>query len=101
MASLKGVKRIWAHFSYQTQPGAELPITIAWYAPNGRLVGSAHEPNRPEVGSLVGSTAAAAQRHLARRSPVRHHGRQEHRGAGDLTATSANAGNVTSRDRGF
>ena len=54
--SLKHAKRIWAHFSYQTQPGAKLPITVAWYAPDGRLIGAAHEPNRPEVVSHLGMT---------------------------------------------
>jgi hypothetical protein len=54
--SLKGAKAIWAQFSYQTQPGSKLPITVAWYA-NGRFVGSAREANRPGVESLVGSPA--------------------------------------------
>jgi hypothetical protein len=53
-ASVNGVNRIWVHFSYQTQPRGKAPITVAWYAPSGHLVGSIAEPNRPEVVSSVG-----------------------------------------------
>jgi hypothetical protein len=56
VASLKGVKSIWAHFYYQTQPGAKLPITIAWYEPNGKLAGQIREANRPDVSCRVGSS---------------------------------------------
>jgi hypothetical protein len=56
-SSLTGVKRIWVHFSYQTQPHGKAPITIAWYAPSGRLVGESPEPNRPELESIVGVTS--------------------------------------------
>jgi hypothetical protein len=57
-AHLKDAKSIWVHFYYQTQPSTKTPITISWYAPTGRLVGSVTEPNRPDLQSRVGSTAA-------------------------------------------
>jgi hypothetical protein len=34
-----------------------LPISVAWYRPNGKLIGSVRKSNRPEIVSSLGAPA--------------------------------------------
>jgi hypothetical protein len=36
-------------FKLATQPSSKLPVTVAWYWPDGRLLGTAPKANRPDV----------------------------------------------------
>jgi hypothetical protein len=50
-------KTVWAHFRFATQPSSRLPISVAWYRPNGKLIGSVAKSNRPEIVSSLGTSA--------------------------------------------
>jgi uncharacterized repeat protein (TIGR02543 family) len=53
-----GAKEAWAHFQFETQPRGSLPLSVAWYRPDGSLLGSVQKSNRPEVFSFVRTNAA-------------------------------------------
>lgn len=42
---------VWANFRFATQPLSRLPVTVTWYFPNGRKIGTVVKPNQPEVDS--------------------------------------------------
>jgi Divergent InlB B-repeat domain len=42
-------REAWVRFKLATQPSSNLPVTVAWYWPDGRLLGTAAKANRPEV----------------------------------------------------
>jgi hypothetical protein len=51
-------RQAYVHFVFQSQPSAKTPITVAWYAPGGKLAGVVNESNRPDILSWVkGHTA--------------------------------------------
>jgi len=52
--SLHG-RSAYAHFVFQSQPSAKTPITVAWYAPGGKLIGVATKSNTPEIDSSISS----------------------------------------------
>jgi hypothetical protein len=41
--------RAYAYFRFATQPASGRPLTVAWYWPDGRLLGTVQKSNRPEV----------------------------------------------------
>lgn len=43
----------WAHFRLATQPAKRLRLTVAWYWPNGKLLGTTPKANRPEISSFL------------------------------------------------
>jgi Divergent InlB B-repeat domain len=43
----------WANFHFETQPGPALPLTVTWYVPGGRVLGTVSKTNRPQVVSSV------------------------------------------------
>jgi uncharacterized repeat protein (TIGR02543 family) len=43
----------WAHFRFATQPVARLPLTVTWYYPNGKKLGTVKKSNRPEITSFL------------------------------------------------
>jgi len=45
----------WAHFQLAAQPIGSLPLTVTWYYPDGRVLGSAAKPNREDVTSFIRS----------------------------------------------
>lgn len=49
-----GVPEAWAVFRFETQP-TRSPIVAAWYAPDGRLIGTARKSNRPTIVTGIGS----------------------------------------------
>jgi hypothetical protein len=50
-----GSKEVWARFRLEVQPRAGLAVTVRWYWPDGKLLGEARQPNRPEVTSFLRS----------------------------------------------
>ena len=55
----------WAHFKFASQPKAGLPLTVTWYWPDGRILGTVPKPNVPEVWSFLredGGIASGAWR---------------------------------------
>jgi hypothetical protein len=52
-----GATEAWAHFVFQQQPVRQRRLTIRWYWPNGRLLGTVVKANRPSLVSFLRSTA--------------------------------------------
>jgi hypothetical protein len=56
-----GVREAWATFDFATQPTTSRePIVATWYAPDGRLIGTATKSNRPNIKTGIGSTIGLA-----------------------------------------
>ena len=53
-----GSKQAWARFRFEVQPRAGQSVSVRWYFPDGRLLGTAPKSNRPEVSSSIRSEAA-------------------------------------------
>ncbi len=53
-----GSTEAWAHFVLQNQPIRRLRLTITWYWPDGRLLGSVVMSNRPSLVSFLRSNVA-------------------------------------------
>ena len=51
-----GGREAWANFAFQTQPKRGQRISVAWFWPDGHLLGKITKPNRPTVTSSLGST---------------------------------------------
>ncbi len=49
----RGTTEAWAHFRLATQPASNLPVTVAWYWPDGRPLGTVSKANRPEIVSFL------------------------------------------------
>jgi hypothetical protein len=49
----KGSVQAWAHFRMATQPSTRLPVSVTWYWPNGKRLGSVEKSNRPEIVSFL------------------------------------------------
>jgi uncharacterized repeat protein (TIGR02543 family) len=47
-------RQAYANFLLQTQPVKDAPITVRWYWPNGKLLGSIQKSNRPKIFSFIG-----------------------------------------------
>jgi hypothetical protein len=52
----RGVTEAWVHFRLATQPASTLPITVAWYRPSGKLMGTKAKADRPEIVSGISWT---------------------------------------------
>jgi hypothetical protein len=50
-----GAKEAWAHFQLEAQPKRTLKVTVSWFSPSGKLVGTIEKPNRPDVESFARS----------------------------------------------
>jgi hypothetical protein len=50
-----GPTQIWAHYLFAAQPQAGRKLTVTWYRPDGRLIGTIPKPNRPVVWSWLRS----------------------------------------------
>lgn len=48
----------FVHFMFQTQPSARTPLSVAWYAPGGKLAGVVKESNQPDIVSWVKAHSA-------------------------------------------
>src|SRR5262249_47773604 len=78
-----GAKEAWAVFQFAAQPRG-LPITARWYQPNGQLLGSIDETNRPTIqtgitarsrkvfGTSISSPVASSFAGSRSRSPEPH-----------------------------
>jgi hypothetical protein len=51
-------RQVFAHFIFQSQPSARTAVSVAWYAPGGKLAGIVKESNKPEILSWVKAQAA-------------------------------------------
>lgn len=50
----RGTSKVWARFRFATQPLTKLEaLTVTWYWPNGRKIGTVEKANRPEVDSFL------------------------------------------------
>lgn len=49
----RGATQAWAQFRLATQPSTRLRLTVAWYWPNGRLLGTVEKANRPGISSVL------------------------------------------------
>jgi hypothetical protein len=49
----KGATEAWANFRFETQPLATRTLTVSWYWPDGRLVGTVRKSNRPVISSYL------------------------------------------------
>jgi hypothetical protein len=47
--------RAYVHFVFAAQPSGSAALSVAWYQPDGRLLGVAQKPNRPDVTSAISS----------------------------------------------
>jgi hypothetical protein len=47
--------RAYVHFVFAAQPSAGGAVSVAWYRPDGKLLGVAQKPNRPDVTSAISS----------------------------------------------
>jgi hypothetical protein len=54
-------REAWAYFVFHTQPRAGQPLSVSWYTPQGRLLGTVQKTNRPEIFSFVRSSAPLAR----------------------------------------
>jgi hypothetical protein len=45
--------QVYANFVFQNQPVRNAPLTVRWYWPNGKLLGSIKKSNRPTVFSFI------------------------------------------------
>jgi hypothetical protein len=54
-AALHRVKAAFVHFAFQTEPTGDHKLSIAWYLPNGRLVGTATKTPGSRITSSVKS----------------------------------------------
>jgi PKD repeat protein len=52
-----GAKEAWVHFVLAAQPKPSRAITVTWYLPGGKLLGTVGKSNRPTVESFVRSDA--------------------------------------------
>jgi hypothetical protein len=52
----RGSRQAFVQFDFQAQPASSLPVSVAWYAPNGRLLGVKDKPNRATVTTSIGSS---------------------------------------------
>ena len=50
-------REAWANFRFETQPRPALPLSVTWYQPDGRVLGTAAKSNRPDLVSFVRSLA--------------------------------------------
>jgi hypothetical protein len=48
-----GATEAWAQFRLATQAVASLPLSVSWYYPDGRLLGTIAKPNRESVQSYI------------------------------------------------
>jgi uncharacterized repeat protein (TIGR02543 family) len=53
-----GSKEAWARFRFEVQPRAGQSLSVRWYFPDGRLLGTVPKSNRPEVTSFLRSQVA-------------------------------------------
>jgi hypothetical protein len=53
-------KVAWANFRFEAQPRRGRILSVSWYYPNGRLLGTVLKPNRPVVSSFIRSDAGIA-----------------------------------------
>jgi hypothetical protein len=47
--------RAYVHFVFAAQPAGGARLSVAWYRPDGKLLGVAQKPNRPDVTSAISS----------------------------------------------
>jgi hypothetical protein len=47
--------QFWAHFVFAAQPRAGSKVTVTWYFPDGKQIGTVPKANRPEVTSFLRS----------------------------------------------
>jgi hypothetical protein len=49
----RGATSAWANFRFESQPLVNGPLTVSWYWPDGRLLGSVRKSNRPVISSFL------------------------------------------------
>jgi cell division septation protein DedD len=54
-ATLRHVKEAFVHFEFQSQPRAGKPLTVSWFQPNGKLLGTAAKSPGTDVTSSIKS----------------------------------------------
>jgi subtilisin-like proprotein convertase family protein len=54
----RGSRQAWAIFEFITQPALG-PITVSWYQPGGRLIGTAQKSNRPVIRTGIGAVGSS------------------------------------------
>jgi Divergent InlB B-repeat domain len=47
--------RVFVHFVFGSQPDPDVPVSVAWYSPDGKLLGVAPKTNRRDVDSSITS----------------------------------------------
>jgi hypothetical protein len=52
-------RQAYANFVLQTQPVRSAQVTVRWYWPNGKLLGSIKKSNRPTIVSFIGEPAGS------------------------------------------
>jgi hypothetical protein len=52
---LPSVPEAWAHFRMAAQAVDDVPLSVRWYYPDGRVLGTAGKSNRPEITSFIRS----------------------------------------------
>ena len=55
--TLRKSKQAFVTFDFGAQPKSGRPLTIAWFMPNGKLLGTAKKPSAPKVTSSIQSNA--------------------------------------------
>ena len=53
--------RAYVHFVFAAQPTGAAALSVAWYQPDGKLLGVAQKPNRPDVTSAISSGSPLPQ----------------------------------------
>jgi hypothetical protein len=48
-----GATAAWANFRFESQPLVSGPLSVSWYWPDGRLLGTVRKSNRPVVSSYL------------------------------------------------
>jgi hypothetical protein len=49
----RGATIAWANFNLATQPSSRLPVSVTWYWPDGKRLGSIQKNNRPQITSYI------------------------------------------------
>src|SRR6185436_15559191 len=54
----QGAKVAYSTFVYASQPRRGKPVSVRWFAPGGKPIGTTAKPNRPTVQTTIWSRAA-------------------------------------------